>query len=66
VGTLAFGFPELKFYLCSLLDAGIKWRPSLSELAELGPEFKEYWDRYFANAPDKPVLWLGFFSTFVL
>ncbi|KAI0294584.1 alcohol oxidase-like protein [Russula brevipes] len=41
------------------IDAGLKWRPEPSELAELGPEFKEVWDSQFANAPDKPVLWFG-------
>ena len=35
-------------------------------MAELGPEFQEYWDSYFANAPDKPVLWMGIGSTCVL
>ncbi|KAI0247160.1 alcohol oxidase-like protein [Lactifluus subvellereus] len=44
------------------IDAGIKWRPEPSELAELGPEFKEVWDSYFANAPEKPVLWIGIVS----
>ncbi|KAH8989704.1 alcohol oxidase-like protein [Lactarius akahatsu] len=42
----------------------IKWRPKPSEVAELGPEFQEYWDSYFANAPDKPVLWMGVCSAF--
>ncbi|KAH9046735.1 alcohol oxidase-like protein [Lactarius hengduanensis] len=44
------------------LDAGIKWRPKPSEVAELGPEFQEYWNSHFANAPDKPVLRIGMFS----
>jgi len=43
----------------STVDAGIKWRPGLSELPEFGPEFKEVWDSYFASAPDKPMLWIG-------
>ena len=43
----------------SIVDAGIKWRPGSSELAELGPEFKEVWDSYYASAPDKPLLWMG-------
>ncbi|KAF8263967.1 alcohol oxidase-like protein [Lactarius quietus] len=47
------------------IDAGIKWRPTPSEVAELGPEFQEYWESYFANAPDKPVLWVGIGATFV-
>ena len=44
------------------LSAGIKWRPEPSELPEFGPEFKELWDAHFANAPDKPVLWIGVMS----
>ncbi|KAI0245551.1 GMC oxidoreductase-domain-containing protein [Lactifluus subvellereus] len=44
------------------IGAGIKWRPKPSELAELGPEFKEVWDSYFANVPDKSVLWIGVLS----
>ena len=50
----------------SQLDAGIKWRPKPSEVAELGPEFQVYWEAYFANAPDKPVLWFGIVPAFVL
>ncbi|KAF8262163.1 alcohol oxidase [Lactarius quietus] len=47
------------------LDAGIKWRPKPSEVAELGPEFQDYWDSYFVNASDKPVLWFGLGSAFL-
>jgi hypothetical protein len=47
------------------LSAGIKWRPGPSELPEFGPEFKQLWDAYFANAPDKPVLWMGVMSAYV-
>lgn len=47
------------------LSAGIKWRPEPSELPEFGPEFKELWDAYFANVPDKPVLWMGISSALV-
>ena len=50
----------------SALDAAIKWRPTASEVAELGPEFQEHWDSHFANAPDKPVSMLGLSSGFVL
>ena len=52
--------------MTSAIDAGIKWRPKPSEVAELGPEFQEYWDSYFANAPDKPVLYFGISSMWVL
>lgn len=47
------------------LGAGIKWRPEPSELPEFGPEFKEFWDAYFTNAPDKPVLWMGVMAAYV-
>ena len=53
-------FLGLNVWLSSFLQAGIKWRPSLSEVAELGPEFREHWNNHFSNAPDKPVLWMGF------
>ena len=48
------------------VDAGIKWRPEPSDLAELGPEFKEVWNSHYANAPDKPVLFMGVLSAWVL
>jgi alcohol oxidase len=44
------------------LEIGIKWRPEPSELPAFGPEFKEVWDSHYANAPDKPVLWMGIIS----
>ncbi|KAJ6590478.1 GMC oxidoreductase-domain-containing protein [Mycena vulgaris] len=40
------------------IEAGIKIRPRPDELAELGPEFMGYWNDFFANHPDKPLLWL--------
>ncbi|KAI9432495.1 alcohol oxidase-like protein [Lactarius indigo] len=57
-----FGKTKKEISTQSPLDAGIKWRPKPSEVAELGPEFQEYWNSYFANAPDKPVLRIGMFS----
>ncbi|KAF8263502.1 alcohol oxidase [Lactarius quietus] len=60
-----FGKTRKDILMQNSLDAGIKWRPTPSEVAELGPEFQEHWDSYFANAPDKPVLWLGLCSAFV-
>ncbi|KAI0070144.1 alcohol oxidase [Panus rudis PR-1116 ss-1] len=44
------------------LDAGIKIRPNAEELADIGPAFQKRWNEFFANAPDKPVLWLGLLS----
>ena len=54
--TLPFDLLGLNDYLSSSADAGIKWRPKPSEVAELGPEFQGYWESHFANAPDKPVM----------
>jgi hypothetical protein len=48
------------------VEVGVKWRPEASELAEFGPEFEEVWDSHYANAPDKPVLWMGIVSRCVL
>ncbi|KIJ66955.1 GMC oxidoreductase [Hydnomerulius pinastri MD-312] len=47
------------------LDAGVKLRPTAAELEELGPEFEERWKSYFANAPDKPVIWVGPVSAYL-
>ena len=55
-------FP-LNVYPSSAIDAGIKWRPTPSEVEELGPKFQEYWESRFANAPDKPILWMGIGSS---
>ncbi|KAF8917220.1 alcohol oxidase-like protein [Mucidula mucida] len=41
------------------VDGAIKMRPRAEELAELGPEFQEHWDRFFASKPDKPLFWLS-------
>ncbi|KAH9174551.1 alcohol oxidase-like protein [Lactarius sanguifluus] len=60
-----FGKTRKEISMHNSIDAGIKWRPKPSEVAELGPEFQEYWDSYFANAPDKPVLWIGVGSAFI-
>ncbi|KAJ3824717.1 GMC oxidoreductase-domain-containing protein [Lentinula raphanica] len=37
------------------IDAGVKLRPTPEELEELGPDFKQVWDEFYAGAPDKPV-----------
>ncbi|KAI9447383.1 alcohol oxidase-like protein [Lactarius indigo] len=60
-----FGKTRKEISTHNSIDAGIKWRPTPSEVAEFGPEFQEYWDSHFANAPDKPVIWMGILSTFV-
>lgn len=42
----------------SALDAGIRIRPNAEDLLEM-PEFETRWKTYFANSPDKPIMWLG-------
>ncbi|KAL0955055.1 hypothetical protein HGRIS_003973 [Hohenbuehelia grisea] len=44
------------------IDAGIKLRPNTEDLKDLGPAFESRWNEYFADAPDKPVVWLGIAS----
>lgn len=41
------------------MDAGIKMRASPEELKAIGPEFTKRWDSYYANAPDKSMLYMG-------
>ncbi|KAH9013891.1 alcohol oxidase-like protein [Lactarius pseudohatsudake] len=60
-----FGKTRKEISTHNSIDAGIKWRPKPSEVAELGPEFQEYWNSYFASAPDKPVLWMGILATLI-
>jgi alcohol oxidase len=38
------------------MDAGIRLRPTADDLREIGPLFTERWNKYFANAPDKPIM----------
>ncbi|KAJ6543116.1 alcohol oxidase-like protein [Mycena capillaripes] len=41
------------------VDGAIKMRPRPEELAELGPDFRKYWDDVLAGKPDKPVVLLA-------
>lgn len=34
-------------------------RPNASDLKEIGPTFTKRWQEFFADAPDKPVMWIG-------
>ncbi|KAF5310605.1 hypothetical protein D9619_007763 [Psilocybe cf. subviscida] len=40
------------------VDAAIKLRPRDDEVHELGPEFQARWTTYFADKPDKPIVWM--------
>jgi len=46
------------------LDVGIKFRPTTKDLKELGHQFEKQWSSYFANAPDKPVIYVGTFAAY--
>jgi hypothetical protein len=48
--------------ITSAVDAGIKIRPNEADLREIGPDFERRWKEYFADAQDKPVMWLGPFT----
>ncbi|KAI5781399.1 alcohol oxidase [Geopyxis carbonaria] len=52
------------------IDAGVKIRPTEQELVEMGPEFREGWNSYFKDKPDKPVMHYsviaGFFGDHML
>ncbi|KAJ7158530.1 GMC oxidoreductase-domain-containing protein [Mycena filopes] len=41
------------------IEAGIKIRPNAKDLEVLGPSFSKRWQDFFANQPDKPVMWVG-------
>lgn len=46
-------------FTTNFIDCGGKVRPNESELRTLGPAFQKYWNEYFKNATDKPVLFAG-------
>jgi len=48
----------------NFVDAGIKMRPTEEEVQSMGPEFAKVWKDYFVNKPDKPLMWVGIFSTY--
>jgi alcohol oxidase len=45
------------------VDAGIKLRPTEEEVLQMGPAFQKVWKEFFLGKPDKPVMWIGMFST---
>ncbi|KAJ6494576.1 GMC oxidoreductase-domain-containing protein [Mycena sanguinolenta] len=42
----------------SSLEIAIKLRPLDHEVSDLGPEFQPVWDEFYANKPDKPLIWV--------
>lgn len=49
----------------NFIDTGIKLRPTDDEVIEMGPDFQKVWKEYFVSKPDKPVMYIGLFSTYV-
>ncbi|KAK7961638.1 uncharacterized protein PG986_002463 [Apiospora aurea] len=47
------------------IDFCSKIRPSEDEVAALGPEFKEAWDRDFKNAPSRPLMLMASIMCFL-
>ncbi|TQV90573.1 glucose-methanol-choline (gmc) oxidoreductase [Cordyceps javanica] len=43
------------------LDVGGKLRPTEDEVAQLGPAFRERWERDFKHQPSRPVMLLAYF-----
>ncbi|KAJ7260517.1 alcohol oxidase-like protein [Mycena haematopus] len=41
------------------IEVGIKIRPNTKDLEVLGPGFSKRWEEFFADRPDKPVVWMG-------
>ena len=48
--------PEKARLSSNFIDAGFKIRPTEEELKEMGPEFNKFFNEYFKNKPDKPVM----------
>jgi alcohol oxidase len=41
------------------IDAGLKLRPTESELRAFSLEFRTYWQEHFEDKPDKALMWIG-------
>ena len=47
----------------NFLDTGIKLRPTDEEVLGMGLAFQKLWNEFFVGKPDKPVMYIGMFST---
>lgn len=47
------------------IDICAKLRPSEKEIAQMGPEFKKDWDKFFANYPTRPLMLCGVVNAFL-
>lgn len=58
------GLPPSDSLARNFVDTGIKLRPTEEEASSMGPEFQKVWNEYFRDKPDKPLIYIGMFSTF--
>ena len=47
----------------NFVDTGIKLRPTDEEVLRMDPAFQKLWNEFFVGKPDKPVMYIGMFST---
>ncbi|PWW75220.1 GMC oxidoreductase [Tuber magnatum] len=52
-------------YATNFLNAGGKVRPTEKEIEAMGPEFRKFYDEYFKDAPDKPVMFVAIGNAFL-
>ncbi|RPA90913.1 alcohol oxidase [Choiromyces venosus 120613-1] len=52
-------------YATNFVNAGGKVRPTEKEIDEMGPEFRKFYDQYFKDAPDKPVMFVAIINAFL-
>lgn len=45
-------------YATNFINSGGKVRPTEKEVEEMGPEFQKFYDEYYRDAPDKPVMFI--------
>lgn len=45
-------------------DVSSKLRPSVADIAALGPEFQARWDRDFKETPNRPLMIMGLFNCY--
>jgi alcohol oxidase len=53
-------------FVWNYVDTGMKYRPTPDEVKSMGPEFENVWKEHFVNKPDKPLLYIGVVSTYII
>ncbi|PPR03907.1 hypothetical protein CVT24_008099 [Panaeolus cyanescens] len=47
------------------IDAGIRIRPNRRDLEEMTPSMQQRWEKFYADAPDRPLLLMGPMASFI-